>query len=82
MTGPSRDPFAFRTIEGGPEPLRSGPPHVCVTNPASLGLARMPHALAISAPRATAEFLQDRRVRTALAGPAILLQPSNQLTRP
>ena len=56
--------------------------HGCVTDPATSGLPRMPHALAIGAPRATAEFLQDRRVRTALGGPAILFQPSNQLTRP
>lgn len=80
MRSPSRDPLAPRTIEG-PEPLRSGPSLVC-DEPATSGLARMPHALAIGAPRATAELLQDRRVRTALAASAILLQPSNQLTRP
>ena len=62
-----------------PSRCRSGPPWV--TNPAPSRLPRMPHALAISAPRATAELLHDRRVRTALARPAILLQPSNQLTR-
>jgi hypothetical protein len=80
MRSPSRDPLALRTVEG-PELLGSGPSWR-VTNPATSALPRMPHALAISAPRATAEFLQDRRVRTALAAPAILLQPSNQLTRP
>jgi hypothetical protein len=80
MRRPSRDPLALRTVEG-PEPWARGL-HGRVTDSATSGLPRMPHALAISTPRATAEFLQDRRVRTALAGPAILLQPSNQLTRP
>jgi hypothetical protein len=70
-------------LEGSKAPSRCARGlHRCVTNPAPSGLPRMPHALAINAPRATGELLQDRRVRTALAGPAILLQPSNQLTRP
>lgn len=80
MREPVRDPLA---LERSKAPSRSARGlHGRVTNPAPSGLPGMPHALAISAPRATAEFLQDRRVRTALAGPAILLQPSNQLTRP